>query len=302
MRRIINTQWSIVLIMFGCSTLCNAQTRHELSPDLKPGKHAGDELVNSIGQFFCWCPPGGFKMGSPVSEVNRSFDEDQIDVTLTQGFWMSKFEVTEREYKLVTKRSPKIARGDNFPMVDMKSGDARRYADNLTKREYEAGQLSKDWSYSFPTEAQWEYACRAGSRTAFSFGDSVTALPHYGNFADRSLLEFNDSEYRYANSTFDDGHARLAPVGSFKPNLWGLHDMHGNVWEWCTDRYATSLSGGIDPGGPEKGDFGRVIRGGSWLSYAHYCRSAMRQSQHDLNSAPYVGIRVILIRSPELVE
>ena len=181
----------------------------------------------------------------------------------------------------------------------MRSGDARRYADNLTKRERESSQIPQSWAYSLPTEAEWEYACRAGTSTAYSFGDSVDKLPEHGNFADRQLLRFDDSEFRYADRALDDRFSQTAPVGSYRPNPWGIHDMHGNVWEWCSDNYVRQLSGGVDPQGPKQGDGrGRIIRGGSWLSRADYCRSAMRKAHHDLNSAPYIGIRIVLKPQP----
>jgi len=266
-------------------------------PDSLTGQHAGEEAVNSIGQKFSWCPAGSFLMGSPADEPGRSYDEEQVEVRLSHGFWMAQFEVTEKEYQLVRNRKPKQPRGDDHPSTE---GDPRKFAEQLTEREQQAGQIPKSWIYTLPTEAEWEYACRAGSRNAFSFGDSPDQLHEYGNFADRQLLNYDHSTFRYASTEWDDGFARTAPVGSYRPNRWGLYDMHGNVWEWCLDRYDEQLTGGIDPVGPEKSDRGLVIRGGSWLSYPHYCRSAMRKAHHERLNADYVGFRVVLKPKPSV--
>lgn len=260
-----------------------------------PGKFPGQEWTNSVGQVFCWCPPGAFTMGSPESESERDDDEGPIKVQLTKGFWISKYELTEREYSLLRKRNAKKPRGKLYPYVDARHGDALNAAKAITERERKAGTLPKDWAYTMPTEAEWEYACRAGSTTAYCFGDSSADLHRFGNFADATLFRFDPSLYRYASEQFDDGFDQAAPVGSYLPNAWGIHDMHGNVWEWCRDEYSELLAGGDDPSGPEKSaGRGRVIRGGSWISYPAYCRSSMRQVQTDLNVAPYLGIRLIL--------
>ncbi len=174
----------------------------------------------------------------------------------------------------------------------------RSVAAQLTKLEHESGRLPHDWLYDAPTEAQWEYACRAGHPSAYSFGADSKQITRFANFADQTLWRYNESDYRYADRQSNDGFALAAPVGSYRANAWGIHDMHGNVWEWCQDAYQVELAGGVDPTGPEKGtDRGRVIRGGSWLSRASYCRCAMRQAHHDLDAAAYIGIRLVIRRT-----
>ena len=215
-----------------------------------------------------------------------------------KGFWISKYEVTEREYWLATKRRSRTPLGNNFPYIDARNGDANRFAENLTRHEVSTGDLSDGWRYSLPDESQWEYACRAGSNTAYSFGDDAKKLVDYGNFATRELFEKNPSEFRYAHRDLSDKHATVAPVGSYLPNRWGIHDMHGNVWEWCSNRYRQALNDilNADPKAKVFDDRGKTIRGGSYLSKASYCRSSMRNAQHDLNAAPYLGFRIVLVQ------
>ena len=300
---------SVAVISLAMFWLHCCHTAHIIAQEIRPlskdrirGSNPGEQVANSVDQTFCWCPAGSFQMGSPENEVGRSYDEVPVKVSITRGFWISKFEVTEAEYKEVTGRTARKPQGDRFPCVDMRSSDARRYVEKLTEREHKSGHLPLDWTYSLPTEAEWEYACRARTNTPYSFGQSISRLPDHGNFADRKLYELKPSDYRYADRNLDDGFALAAPVGSYRANSWGIHDMHGNVWEWCSDNYSQKLPGGADPLGAEKGDGrGRVIRGGSWLSIPSYCRSAMRNAQHDLNDAPYIGIRVVL-RPKRIIE
>ena len=143
----------------------------------------------------------------------------------------------------------------------------------LTTRERAAGRLPQGYAYTLPTEAQWEYACRAGTISRFSFGDRDSDLHRYGNYADRS----NTDSLSWQDETHTDEHDKTAPVGSDKPNAWGLYDMHGNVWEWCSDWYDEDYPSGsvVDPTGANTGS-NRVVRSGSWYSGARYCRSANR--------------------------
>lgn len=257
---------------------------------------AGNEFLNSIGQIFCWCPAGSFEMGSAESEAGRSYDEDRLSVNITRGFWISKYEVTEREYLAATRRASKMPVGKNYPFTGARYGDAKRFPDSLNKLELADKIISAGWSYDLPTEAEWEYACRAGSRTAYGFGDSAKSLFQFANFADAALFNQDPSGFRYADRRSMDGFARAAPVGQFHPNTWGIHDMHGNVAEWTKDTYSVERPGGKDPIVTERqfNERGKVIRGGSWLSSSAYCRSAMRNAQVDLNDATHVGFRIVL--------
>jgi formylglycine-generating enzyme required for sulfatase activity len=226
-------------------------------------------------------PPGTFRMGSPVDEVDRWDNEGpQTAVTISRGFWMGKYEVTQGEYEAVMGNNPSWCNGVHYPgelwEVDygvdftrpveaVSWNDATAFCAALTERERLAGRISTNSVYRLPTEAEWEYACRGWTSTRFSYGDDIgyTNLTNYAWYYDNS----GDTTH---------------PVGQKLPNPWGLYDMHGNVWEWCQDWWADNLPGGIalDPQGPSAGS-DRVIRGGSWGLYFDWfipwsCRSANR--------------------------
>jgi formylglycine-generating enzyme required for sulfatase activity len=236
------------------------------------GKQAGQlRDDNSVKIELIWCPPGRFRMG-------RRPGSEPVDVTLSKGFWLGKHEVTQGEWWRVMGTAPwksedaeYVNIGENYPAIYVTWDTADRFCRKFTDQEREAGHLPAGWAFTLPTEAQWEYACRAGTTTAFSFGDDESKLGEYGWFRDvkrerRSALpDWNPRYYEWANE-----------VGRKKPNPWGLCDMHGNVWEWCRDVYNDKLPGGENP--VVTGDEGsrRVIRGGSWTCRDWECHSAVR--------------------------
>jgi formylglycine-generating enzyme required for sulfatase activity len=233
--------------------------------------------------------PGTFTMGSTAGSSN---EQPVRQVTLSAPFWMGKYEVTQAEYQSVVGSNPSFFQGANAPNAPSRPvetvlwNSAVAYCQALTAIEQAAGRVPQGYQYRLPTEAEWEYCCRAGTTTEWNTGTSLSTSQ--ANFA--SAL---------ANGTYLDG--QTAVVGSYAPNAFGLHDMHGNVWEWCLDSYAVYAPGPVtDPfvtGGPL-----RVIRGGSWYNYfitAFYCRSAYRFSITPGNSFNNVGFRVVL--APVLV-
>ena len=250
----------------------------------EPGEVRDD---NGLKMKLVWCPPGKFKMGSPKSEKDRSEDEGQVDVTLTQGFWLGKFELTQAEWKQLMGTEPWKGKrytkeGPDFPATWVDWNDAIGFCRKLTKQERQAGRLPDDWEYMLPTEAQWERGCRAQTETTFSFGDDESKLDDYAWFAANA----GAAGENYAHQ-----------VGQKKPNPWGLCDMHGNVWEWCRDIYA-EVPGGRDP--EVKPDektrgWGRVFRGGSWFYSSYSCRSAHRYGGLPHNRHCNVGFRPALI-------
>jgi serine/threonine protein kinase len=249
---------------------------------LSEGTTAGQEWSgNGLAMKFCWCPPGKFAMGE---------GETQVDVTLTRGFWLGKYEVTQAEYRQVMKSNPShfSATGagknlvvgvdtDKLPVEQVSWNDATEYCRALSEQEQRAGRLPAGWEYGLPTEAQWEYACRAGTQTVYSFGDVDSRLAEYAWYD--------------ANSE-----KRSHEVGQKLPNPWGLHDMHGNVWECCRDWYQDKLPGGADPE-VTKEAANRVLRGGSWVIEGRHCRSAIRDgSMPGARHASY-GFRLALVQS-----
>jgi len=220
-------------------------------------------VTNSIGMELIEIPAGKFTMGSPAGEEGRQPNEEQVAVTLTKPFWLGKTEVTQGQWKQVMGTEP--WEGENYgqsdndcPATFVSFHDAVKFCGKLTDLERKAGGLKDSEEYRLPTEAEWEYACRAGTTTAFSFGDDAKQLSEYAWFIGNT-----------------SGNPYLHKVGVKKPNPWGLHDMHGNVWEWCSDWYGDKLPGGADPVGTEWGAY-RVDRGGSCGRDQDYCRSASR--------------------------
>jgi formylglycine-generating enzyme required for sulfatase activity len=234
-----------------------------------------------------WCPPGTFLMGSPETELGREkYGEEQVSVVLRKGFWIGKTEVTQLQWRQIMRTTPWRRKGDDskerddYPVTWVDYGDAASFCERLTNTERHIGSLADDQEYRLPTEAQWEYAARAGTSTRFSFGDGDSSLAEYAWF-DRNT---KDAKEPYAHR-----------VRAKKPNPWGLHDVHGNVEEWCRDWYDNRLAGGIDPDGPARGS-ARLVRGGCWEYGARYCRSAQRlASDPDFRNGGR-GFRVVRVQ------
>jgi formylglycine-generating enzyme len=265
-------------------------------PDPFDGSNPGKEReVNGIR--LCWCPPGKFIMGSPLNEPERRPGEDQVVVTLTRGFWMGKYEVTQGEWKRVVGAFPGMqpsGEGGDFPLVEVNFTEAETFCRTLTERAHASGSLPKNWEFRLPTEAQWEYACRAGTTTATSFGNQLSSKQ--ANFGGKP---YNGAE---AGPSVN----RATRVGSYPANPWGLHDMHGNVFEWCRDWYHERLPGGVDPdlyaaraSATPNGDGSqsRVRRGGCWADDAGWAsRSAFRLRFEPDRRYDHIGFRVVALR------
>jgi formylglycine-generating enzyme required for sulfatase activity/serine/threonine protein kinase len=212
------------------------------------------ETTNSIGMKFVVIPAGEFMMGSPEDEPGHRDDETLHKVTLTQPFQIGMHEVTQEQYQKVMGTNPSDRKGPQNPVEMVSWNDAVEFCRKLSEQPEEKAAGSV---YRLPTEAQWEYTCRAGTTTGYSFGDSESELGDYARYLDNSQ-----------NTTH--------PVGQKKPNAWGLYDMHGNVFEWCQDWYGDYPSGLVtDPTGPISSDR-RVLRGGSFYNQASHVRSARR--------------------------
>ena len=240
-------------------------------------------VTNLIGMELIEIPAGKFTMGSPEDEKDHQEDEAQVSVTLTKAFGLGKYEVTHGQWKSVMGTEPWDRKGEkadkDCPATYVSWDDATDFCKKLTTIERKAGKLKANEEYRLPTEAQWEYACRAGTTTTYSFGDDEKQFGDYAWFRGNAM---NAGE-EYAHK-----------VGWKKPNPWGLHDMHGNVWEWCSDWYDGKLAGGIDPVGPNAGSF-RVLRGGDWLRYASRCRSASRDNYNPPARRSYFGFRIVRV-------
>jgi formylglycine-generating enzyme required for sulfatase activity len=252
---------------------------------MRAGEERDWEIAPGLNMTFCWCPPGNFLMGSPETEEGRCptnsliiealienqetvegswDDESQVTVTLTKGFWMAKMQVTQAQWKAVMGSNPSYFSGDNLPVETVSWNDAQEFLEKLNALigNCDGGKMV------LPTEAQWEYACRAGETGPYS-GGTIDEVAWYGD----------NSEYK------------THPVGMKKSNAWGLHDMHGNVKEWCNDGFDYELLGGVDPQGDTSGT-DRVCRGGCWLTNAIYCRAANRVVNPLWHTASYYGFRV----------
>lgn len=237
-----------------------------------------------------WIRPGTFTMGSPASELDRDSDEGpQTVVTISRGFFLGKYEVTQREYLAVMGNNPSYFTGDlNRPVERVSWGDAVAYCEKLTQQERAAGRLPEGYEYRLPTEAQWEYACRAGTTTATAFGNSLSSVQ--ANF---------DGDYPYNGGAKGPDLGRTTKVGSYSPNAWGFYDLHGNVNEWCADWYSDSYPGSnvTDPHGPTSGE-GRLYRGGRWSYAGQYCRSAFRGGVDPSDTYNGLGFRAALVAVP----
>ena len=248
------------------------------------------------GIKLCWCPPGRFRMGSPPDEPERRPGEDQVEVTLTRGFWMGKYEVTQGEWRRVIGKLPGVltlagGEGADFPVYNVNYAEAEGFCRSLTELGRRSGDLPVAWEFQLPTEAQWEYACRAGTTTATSFGNSLSS----------SQANFQGKPYNGAPA--GPSLKRATKVGSYPANAWGLQDMHGNVVEWCRDWYHSELPGGNDPdlssvkGTMNRdGTFSRSRRGSAFTDDGWASRSAFRQKFEPERRYDHIGFRVVAVQ------
>ncbi len=222
------------------------------------------ENILGVEPEMVWVPGGTFQMGSPSSENGRGSNETLHTVTLG-GFSIGKYAVTNAQYSRFKPGHSSwnylgvSLKGDNQPVVNVSWNDATAFCEWLS--------LKTGYNYSLPTEAQWEYACRAGTTTPFYFGATISSSQ--ANY---------DGTYTYGNGVKGIYRRRRTATGSFAPNAFGLYDMHGNVWEWCSDWYDEGFYGCSPPKNPVNTSVAedRVLRGGSWNINPHYCRSASR--------------------------
>jgi formylglycine-generating enzyme required for sulfatase activity len=228
-----------------------------------------------------WVADGNFTMGSPTTETGRGANETEHNVSLTQGFYLGKYEVTQAQYAVVMSGNTNSLNpspsnwpnNPNRPVEQVSWDDVQIFLTRLNASEQAAGRLPSGWSYVLPTESQWEYACRAGTTTAYSWGTSIAT-----------------SNANYSSS----GLSQTTDVGQYAANPWGFFDMHGNVYEWTADRYDATYPTGnpvIDPTGAASGST-RVRRGGSWNNAGTYLRSASRNFYPPSTRNYNIGFRV----------
>jgi len=228
--------------------------------------------VQDVKQTFRWIEAGGFKMGS-----TEYSNETPHDVTLTQGYWLADTACTQALWIAVMSENPAYFKEDlNNPVEQVSWDDVQNFLNKLK-------QLIPDLNACLPSEAEWEYACRAGTTTPFSFGDTIT--PEQVNY---------DGNYPYNNAEKGLYRKKTVPVKSLPPNDWGLYEMHGNVLEWCNDWYGDYSSEAVtNPTGAIEGT-SRVLRGGSWYSDAWFTRSANRIHYSPVNRYDFLGFRFAL--------
>jgi formylglycine-generating enzyme required for sulfatase activity len=280
-------RWIVLSLLMAVCLGTSALKGTEKTPGKRfEGAKAGQERSdNGLKMKLVWCPAGKFKMGSAANEYGHNEQETQVDVTLTRGFWIGKYEVTQREWlelmkKPVWKGKDKVKEGPNFPASYLNWYNASEFCKKLTETERQAKRLPADWEYVLPTEAQWEYACRAGTSTRFKYTNGDHSFGEIAWYAENA----GNTKQEYAHQ-----------VGTKKANAWGLHDTLGNVYEWCRDLNSEKLPGGKDPIN-EKG-FYRACRGGGFQVMPFVCRPANRLFNMPEYVAPDVGLRVALVRT-----
>jgi uncharacterized protein (TIGR02996 family) len=220
-----------------------------------------------VEMVFSFLPPGTFLMGSPHNELGRDDDDEtQHRVTLTKGYWLAIYPVTQAQWQAVMGNNPSMFKGDNLPVEMVSWDDCQDFVKKLGRK---TGKR-----FLLPKEAQWEYACRAGTTTPFHFGETIST--DHANY---------DGNHTYGQGKKGVYRQKTTLVGIFPANAWGLYDMHGNVWEWCEDWYEPYAS---------EDDTVRVLRGGSWLNDPRLCRSACRVGEEPGHRLGYIGCRVLL--------
>ena len=258
------------------------------------GPDLSGDACRTTELWLHWIPVGPFTMGSPEDELGRSSDEKQHEVTLTSGYWMGIFEVTQKQWSLIMGSNPSSYQGETRPVEQVSYNDIRGEEKGAGwptgGHEVDSGSFlgklrtKTGLAFDLPTEAQWEYACRAGTTTALNWGKNLTDKEECPNMAEVG---------RYYYNCFDGkrGYSQHTKVGSYQPNAWRLYDMHGNVWEWCLDWYGGYPSSAVTD--PQGGHRARTVwSAAAWYYNAQSCRSARRDGYTPSSRNNYRGFRV----------
>jgi formylglycine-generating enzyme required for sulfatase activity len=259
--------------------LIDRGANHRWIVDLPEGQ---PHIVSDINMKMVWISPGKFIMGSPTSEPgHQPHEEDLHEVVISKGYWIGQFEVTQAQFEHVLDTNPSKFKDPNIPVHKVNWHEAMYFCETLTEHERFINRLPDTWKFTLPTESQWEYACRADTKTIFHFGNESHRLEQYGWFASNSA----------------DG---PKPVGMKKPNNWGIYDLHGNMGEWCFDWYGKTYPphGSVDPI-TEKGSSFKVFRGGTYTDIPNRSRSAYRNRITPDTRNPWIGFRVVLVHNNE---
>jgi formylglycine-generating enzyme required for sulfatase activity len=258
---LICTVFLISIIACASIQVADAQSEEKESTTEKSSDKDG-AITDSIGMKLKLIEPGKFMMGSKKGESN---ERPVHWVKISNPFYIGVHEVTQAQYEEVMGKNPSHVKGPSIPVDSVTWAEAMSFCKKLSEKE--------GVRYRLPTEAEWEYACRAETETEYYWGDEI------------------DGEYAWH---YDNSEDKPHDVGTRKPNDWGLYDMSGNVWEWCYDWYAPKYPGDRvkDPRGPKEGK-SRVVRGGSWYNSAKYCRSATRSRYNPNRTSDYTGFRVV---------
>ena len=260
----------LALLMLGCGEEAQKEAQQEKAKDESAAPLGEKFTIPDLDLTMIWVEPGSFMMGSPETEEWRARNETQHQVKLTNGFYLGKYELTQAQWEKVMGSDPSRFKGADRPVENVSWNDVVAFCKKLTEMEKKAGRVPKGMAYQLPTEAQWEYACRAGTTTKYSWGDSINS----------------------SNANYDENVDETTPVGRYPANSWGFHDMHGNVWEWCADRYGTYPTGLVtDPLGVASG-VTRVTRGGSLGDIGSRLRSAKRRTDALRSRIDGLGFRV----------
>ena len=254
----------LILLLIGAAPWCILNARAAQS-----ATQPALDLGNQLSLKLVLIPAGKFIMGSPANEKGHAgFEGPQHQVSITKSFYMGISPVTQEQYEAIMGDNPSARKGPTRPVERLSWSQAVDFCKKVSEKSGKAVRL--------PTEAEWEYACRAGTTTAYSFGDSEKDLDDYAWIARNS-----------GDNTF--------PVCQKKPNPWGLYDMHGNVIQWCSDWLAQPYPSGdaVDPQGPDSGKF-KVMRGGCYSDGYTFCRSACRRWEPPGHTSPGVGFRVVV--------
>jgi len=254
------------------------EPEYHFSPPKLPLK----KITNTIGMDFVFIPPNEFILGSPLTEPGRRPDETLHIVVFSKGYYIQTTEVTQGQWKKVMGNNPSYHHdcGDNCPVENVSWEDAQHFIAKLNI-------LDGHHQYRLPTEAEWEFACRAGTRTPFSYGQCLST--DQANYSDQ-----NENTQLKGCPCSHIKRGKMIPVASLEPNPWGIYDMHGNVWEWCQDWMGEYPSGvSVDPKGPLTGEK-RIYRGGGQNERASYCRSALRGQYRPYRRSGSLGFRLVM--------